>query len=103
MYWSAQDSTLLTAGLVLPREPAAFGDSARSRQEDRLRELLGLVEDGQKIVIARHGQPVARFVPARRLDRAAAREAAETLKSLRKGRALGRTTPRKLVSGGRKC
>lgn len=32
----------------------------------QLSRLLELVEDGETVVIARHGQPVAELVPARR-------------------------------------
>jgi len=32
----------------------------------QLSKLLDLVEDGEQIVIERHGRPVARLVPARR-------------------------------------
>ena len=70
--------------------------------KNRLSELLDLVEEGQEVLITRHGKPVARLVPAERLDRAAALRAAETLKSLRRGQTLGRATLRELVSGGRK-
>jgi prevent-host-death family protein len=32
----------------------------------QLSKLLDLVEDGEQVVIERHGRPVARLVPARR-------------------------------------
>ncbi len=34
----------------------------------QLSRLLELVENGETVVIARHGQPVAELVPARRKD-----------------------------------
>jgi len=34
--------------------------------KSRLSRLLELVEEGETVVIARHGQPVAELVPARR-------------------------------------
>ena len=32
--------------------------------KNRLSELLDLVEEGQEVMITRHGKPVARLVPA---------------------------------------
>jgi prevent-host-death family protein len=32
----------------------------------RLSQLLELVEEGESVIIARHGQPVAELIPARR-------------------------------------
>jgi prevent-host-death family protein len=70
--------------------------------KNRLSELLDLVENGQEVIITRHGRPVARLVAAEPVNRAAARKAAETIKALRRGQTLGRTTLRELISGGRK-
>ncbi len=36
--------------------------------KSQLSRLLELVENGETVVIARHGQPVAELVPARRSD-----------------------------------
>ena len=69
----------------------------------RLAELLGRVERGERIVITRHGRPVAQLVPiAGSPDRTVA-EAVEGIRTLRAGRSLGRgLTVRDLIQEGRK-
>jgi prevent-host-death family protein len=70
--------------------------------KNRLSELLDLVENGQEVVITRHGRPVARLVAAEPVDRPAARSAVDAIKALRRGQPLGRTKLRDLISPGRK-
>jgi len=36
---------------------------------NRLRELLVAVENGEEVIITRHGRPVAKLVPVNALDR----------------------------------
>jgi len=48
----------------------------------RLSELLDRVERGEQIVITRHGRPVARLIPERQTDKAAARSAVARLVAL---------------------
>ena len=51
--------------------------------KNKLAELLDQAENGEEIIITRHGKPVARLGPAQnRLDRAAARQAVEGIKKL---------------------
>jgi prevent-host-death family protein len=70
--------------------------------KNRLSELLDLVENGQEVLITRHGRPVARLVAAEPVDRAAARGAVDALKALRRGQTLGRTKLRDLIDTGHK-
>jgi prevent-host-death family protein len=53
-----------------------------------LSNLLDRVAAGEEVVITRHGQPVARLVPAERADRESALRAAEELRRLRQGARL---------------
>jgi prevent-host-death family protein len=56
--------------------------------KNTLGTLLDRVEQGEEIVITRHGKPVARLVPNEgRIDRSQARDAAERI------RARSRTLP----------
>ena len=48
----------------------------------RLSELLDRVEQGEQFIITRHGRPVARLIPEREPDRAAARAAVTRLVAL---------------------
>lgn len=50
----------------------------------RLSELLDRVEEGEQIVIARHGRPVARLVPEGRADKIEALAALEGITARRK-------------------
>jgi prevent-host-death family protein len=70
--------------------------------KNRLSELLSLVENGEEVVITRHGKPVARLVAAEPVKRAAAHEAVQAIKSLRRGQTLGRIHLRDLIEAGRK-
>jgi prevent-host-death family protein len=51
--------------------------------------LLEKVEQGEEIVITRHGRPVARLVKADAADRADVDAAIERIKELRKGITIG--------------
>ena len=57
--------------------------------EAHLSSLLDRVEQGEEVVITRHGEPVARLVPARTVDKAKVDEAIAQLKILRQGASLG--------------
>jgi len=52
----------------------------------QLAELLDLAENGEEIIITRHGKQVARLGPIQKpFDREAARQAVEDIKKMRKG------------------
>jgi prevent-host-death family protein len=58
--------------------------------KNRLGSLLDLVEQGEEIVITRHGRPVARLVPeAPARDRDAAKAAVERIRARARGRSSG--------------
>jgi prevent-host-death family protein len=63
--------------------------------------LLDRVERGEEVVITRHGQPVARLVSAKGLDKAKADEAIARWKEVRKGLSLGGLSFKELRDKGR--
>jgi prevent-host-death family protein len=69
---------------------------------NQLAELLSAAENGEEIMITKHGKPVAKLVPVAEFDRAKAREAAEWLKRTRKQRSLGGLKITDLIREGRK-
>jgi len=59
--------------------------------KNTLGSLLDRVEEGEEILITRHGKPVARLVPnVERIDRSTAAAAAERIRSRAKALKLGR-------------
>jgi len=70
--------------------------------KNHLSELLEAAENGEEIMITKHGRPVAKLVPAEGFDRAKAREAAEWLKRTRKQRSLGGLSITDMIKEGRK-
>ncbi len=79
------------------REVGAF------EAKNKLSELLDLAEDGEEIVITRHGRQVAKLVPAHQaVDREDARRAAAEIREMRKGVLLGELKIRDLIDEGRK-
>ena len=59
--------------------------------KNTLGSLLDLVEEGEEILITRHGKPVARLVPnVERIDRSTAAAAVERIRSRAKTLKLGR-------------
>jgi prevent-host-death family protein len=67
-----------------------------------LSELLDRVANGERIVITRHGVPVAALEPVDQPNRMQVKEAIEGLKELRKGKSLGGLTIRELIEEGRR-
>ena len=63
--------------------------------------LLARVAEGERIVITRHGAPVARLVPFAKPDSARARRAISRLKTSRKGRRLDGLSWKELRDTGR--
>ena len=70
--------------------------------KNRLSELLDAAENGEEIMITKHGRPVARLVPIGKFDRARALEAAEWLTRTRKERSLGGLSIVDMIREGRK-
>jgi prevent-host-death family protein len=78
------------------REVGAF------EAKNRLGTLLDWVENGEEIVITRHGKPVAKLVPAAPgFDRAKVRCAVTGLLEASRGVTLGGLKIKDLVSEGR--
>jgi prevent-host-death family protein len=67
-----------------------------------LTALLHRVEQGEEVVITRHGKAIARLVPAEAPDRARMDEAIARLKSLRQGTTLAGLSWRELRDEGRR-
>ncbi len=70
--------------------------------KNRLSELLALVENGEEVVITKHGRPVARLVPAEQLSQRIAQEAIDELQRLRTGQKLGGLDLKALINEGRR-
>ncbi len=71
--------------------------------KNRLGQLLDSVEQGEEVVITRHGKPVARLVPPKAaFNRAEAREAAQKIREMSKGVTLGGIPIRDLINEGRR-
>ena len=71
--------------------------------KNRLGQLLDLVEQGEEVVITRHGKAVARLVPPKAgLSRAEAREAAQRIREMSRGVTLGGLRPEDLIDEGRR-
>ena len=71
--------------------------------KNRLSALLDLVEQGEEVLITRHGKPVAKLTrPGPSFDREKARAAVERIRAERKGQTLGGITIRELIEEGRR-
>lgn len=70
--------------------------------KNRLSELLVAAENGEEIMITKHGRPVAKLVPVETFDRGKAREAAEWLIEFRKKHSLRGLKIKDLINEGRK-
>ena len=64
-------------------------------------ELLKRAADGERIVVTKHGVPVAELVPVAKAKELTPQEAIAALKSFRKGRCLNGTSIRELIEEGR--
>ena len=70
--------------------------------KNRLSELLNLVENGEEIMITKHGRPVARLVPAEPVDRARVAQTLAELRERRERLRLGGLDWKKLRDEGRR-
>lgn len=70
--------------------------------KNRLSELLDAAENGEEVIITKHGRPVAKLSPVDEIDRAKVREAIEWLKDFRKKHPLRGLDIKDLINEGRK-
>ena len=70
--------------------------------KNRLSELLDAAENGEEVVITKHGRPVAKLVPVDDVDRAKVRETIEWFKDFRKKHPLRGLKIKELINEGRK-
>jgi prevent-host-death family protein len=71
--------------------------------KNKLAELLDLAENGEEIIITRHGKRVARLGPIQKpFDREAALQAVEDIKKMSKEVKLDGITIRELIDEGRR-
>jgi prevent-host-death family protein len=71
--------------------------------KNRLGQLLDLVEQGEEVVIIRHGKAVARLVPPKTgFSRSEARQAARRIREMSRGVRLGGLRVKHLVDEGRR-
>ena len=70
--------------------------------KNRLGQLLDLVEQGEEVIITRHGKAAARLVPAKAgFSRAEAHEAAQRIREMSKGVRLRGLRIKDLIDEGR--
>jgi prevent-host-death family protein len=75
----------------------------RYKSSLRLGALLDLVEQGEEVLITRHGKPAARLVAAvSGYDKRDALKAVEEIRRMRKGVTLGGIPIKELIEEGRK-
>jgi prevent-host-death family protein len=67
-----------------------------------LSTLLKRVEQGEEIIVTRHGKPVARLVPVGAVNREGREDIVARLKSFRKGRPVGGLSRKALIEEGRR-
>ena len=71
--------------------------------KNKLSQLLELAEQGEEILITRHGKEVAKLVPVHRtLDRESAKRTAAEIREMRQGVTLGGLQIKDLIYEGRK-
>ena len=71
--------------------------------KNKLSRLLELAEQGEEILITRHGKEVAKLVPVHRtLDRESAKRTAAEIREMRQGVTLGGLQIKDLINEGRK-
>ncbi len=71
--------------------------------KNRLGQLLDLVEQGEEVVITRHGKAVPRLVPPKTgFSRSEAREAAQRIREMSRGVRLGGLRVKDLIEEGRR-
>jgi prevent-host-death family protein len=68
----------------------------------RLSSLLDKVEQGEEVVITRHGRPIARLVPARQAREAELDDVVARFRQARKGVRLGGLSIKDLIDEGRR-
>lgn len=64
--------------------------------------LLEQVERGEQVIITKHGRPVAKLVPATKVDSTRIRHAIDSLKVFNKKNTLGKLNWKTLRDEGRK-
>jgi len=67
----------------------------------RLAQLIARVEKGERIIITRHGTPVAVLQPAGETPSLPPEQVITALKTFRRGRRLGGLSVREMVEEGR--
>ena len=67
----------------------------------RLSELLKRASSGERIVVTKHGVPIAELVPVAKTERVPPKEAITALKSFRKAHRLNGMSIRELIDEGR--
>ncbi|MHB8067338.1 MAG: type II toxin-antitoxin system Phd/YefM family antitoxin [Desulfobaccales bacterium] len=64
-------------------------------------QLLDRVAQGERIIITRHGTPVAELVPVKTVSREQVREVVKALKAFREKHPLGDLSIREMIEEGR--
>ncbi len=67
-----------------------------------LPQLLERVAKGERIIITKHGVPIAELIPVNGKDKLSRQRVIDALKVFGKGRRLGKVSIRQLIDEGRK-
>lgn len=73
-----------------------------SQAKTRLSELINQVQRGAEVTITRHGNPVARLVPAKATAGADRNRAAAAMRAFSKGIKVGRIDLKSIIAAGRR-
>ena len=68
----------------------------------KLSELIERVQAGEEVVLTRHGEPVARLVPAKPRQRRSKADAVARIRALSKKLDIQDVDVRELIEGGRR-
>lgn len=79
-----------------------MGSVGAYEAKTHLPKLLKRVAEGEKIIITKHGVPVAILQPPPSLRNADTKEVIENIKAFRKGRQLGGLSLQKIIAEGRR-
>jgi prevent-host-death family protein len=86
-FWSYQENGMATVGVY--------------EAKTQLPKLLDQVAQGERVMITRHGKPIAMLVPVTGHARPVT-EVIRSLRAFRKGRRRGRASLRALIAHGRR-
>ena len=92
----------ITGGIPDPREESLRAGENVHEAKTHLSELLERVSEGERIVITKHGRPVAVLAPIAGHSARPVLEVISDLREFRRGNTLGDDSLREMIEDGRK-